>query len=83
MYWLFLASKDIYKAAQLPRPKDFMGPENKVLLWMHWRSVEKQMSEWREICARRLERCVVIIAKVRQQATVEDERVLGHIKVAG
>jgi len=35
LYWFFQVSKDLHKAMQLPRPKDFTDFENKVLLHMH------------------------------------------------
>ena len=35
LYWFFGASKDLYKAMQLPRPRDFTDFENKVLLHLH------------------------------------------------
>lgn len=35
LYWLYLVSKDLYKAMQLPRLRDYKDFENKVLLWMH------------------------------------------------
>lgn len=35
LYWLYMVSKDLYKAMQLPRLRDYRDLENKVLLWMH------------------------------------------------
>lgn len=35
LYWLFIASKDLYRAMQLPKPRDYASLENKVLLQMH------------------------------------------------
>jgi len=35
LYWFFQVSKDLHKAMQLPRLKDYTGFENKVLLHMH------------------------------------------------
>jgi hypothetical protein len=35
LYWFFMTSKDLYRALQLPRLKDYAGFENKVLLHMH------------------------------------------------
>jgi|SRR5579863_862886 len=35
LYWFFLTSKDLHKAMQLPRLRDYAGFENKVLLYMH------------------------------------------------
>lgn len=35
LYWFFIVSKDLHKAMQLPRLKDYTGMENKVLLHMH------------------------------------------------
>jgi hypothetical protein len=34
-YWFFPVSKDLHKAMRLPRPGEYLGPENKVLLHMH------------------------------------------------
>jgi hypothetical protein len=35
LYWFFVVSKDLHKAMQLPRLRDYTGLENKVLLHMH------------------------------------------------
>lgn len=35
IYWLFTVSKDLHKAMQLPKIRDYRGAENKVLLYMH------------------------------------------------
>lgn len=35
LYWFFSVSKDLHKALQLPRLKEYTGMENKVLLHMH------------------------------------------------
>lgn len=35
LYWLYVVSKDLYNAMQLPRLRDYKDFENKILLWMH------------------------------------------------
>ena len=35
IYWFFSASKDLYRAMQFPRLRDYAGLENKVFLHMH------------------------------------------------
>jgi hypothetical protein len=35
LYWLLIVSKDLYRAMQLPKPRDYASPENTVLLQMH------------------------------------------------
>jgi hypothetical protein len=35
LFWFFLVSKDLYKAMQLPRPGNFAGLENRLLVYMH------------------------------------------------
>lgn len=35
LYWFYMVSKDLQKAMQLPRLRDYFGFENKVLLYMH------------------------------------------------
>ena len=59
LYWLYVVSKDLYKAMQLPRLRDYKDFENKVLLWMHnsfWQSSKLYLACWRMefICLRRL-----------------------------